>query len=209
MLARAETKRHEAAVRMSLGASRWSMVRQTLVEALVLASANSLGGWSIARLCGPLLLRFLPARRPLGIELKPDMLVLAFVAGVCVLTGLLIGIIPAWSVARADLNSVMRRRSGAVSGPRMGRPLVAFQVAIATALVAGSLALVRTLEVMRAQDPGFRRDKLVVMTLNPRMAGIKSEGIAQVFKDIEGVRISRRFRAAAMPRTATRAGKCP
>ena len=98
------------------------------------------------------------------------------------ITAILVGIIP--NVARTDLNSVMRRQSGAVSGPRVGRALVAFQVAMATTLVAGSLTLVRTLEVMRAQDPGFRRSKLIVMTLNPRMAGIKSEGIAQVFKDI-------------------------
>jgi predicted permease len=184
VLARAETKRREAAIRMSLGASRWSMVRQTLLEALLLSSAGALGGWLVARWCGPFLLRFLPARRPLGIELKPDMVVVAFVAAVCVVTAGLVVIIPAWNVARTDLNSVMRRQSGAVSSPRMGRALVAFQVAMATTLVAGSLALVRTLEVMRAQDPGFRRSKLIVMTLNPRMAGIKSEGIAQVFKDI-------------------------
>ena len=184
MSARTETKRREAAIRMSLGASRWSMVRQTLVEALLLSSVGALGGLLIARLCGPLLLRFLPARRLLGIELIPGTLVLAFVAGACVLTAVLVGIIPAWSVSRTDLNSVIRRHSGAVSGPRVGRALVAFQVAIATALLAGSLALVRTLEAMRAQDPGFRRNKLVVMTLNPRVAGIKSEAIAQVFKDI-------------------------
>ncbi len=184
MLARAETKRREAAIRMSLGASRWSMVRHTLVEASLLSSAGALGGWFIARFCGPLLMRFMPARRPLGIDLQPDTLVLAFVAAVCVLTAILVGIIPAWNVARTDLNSMMRRQSGAVSGPRIGRALVAFQVAMATALVAGSLALVRTLEVMQAQDPGFRRSKLIVMTLNPRMAGIKSEGVAQVFKDI-------------------------
>jgi len=184
MLARAETKRREAAIRMSLGASRWSMVRHTLVEASLLSSAGALGAWFIARFCGPLLLRFMPARRPLGIDLQPDTLVLAFVAAVCVLTAILVGIIPAWNVARTDLNSMMRRQSGAVSGPRVGRVLVAFQVAMATALVAGSLALVRTLEVMQAQDPGFRRSKLIVMTLNPRMAGIKSEAVAQVFKDI-------------------------
>jgi predicted permease len=184
MLARAETKRREAAIRMSLGASRWSMVGHTLVEASLLSSAGALGGWFIARFCGPLLLRFMPARRPLGIDLQPDTLVLAFVAAACVLTAILVSIIPAWNVARTDLNSMMRRQSGAVSSPRIGRVLVAFQVAMATALVAGSLALVRTLEVMQAQDPGFRRSKLIVMTLNPRMAGIKSEGIAQVFKDI-------------------------
>jgi predicted permease len=184
MLARAETKRREAAIRMSLGASRWSMVWQSLLEALLLSSAGAVGGWFIARSCGPRLMRFLPARRPLGIELQPDILVLAFVAAVCLLTALLVGVIPAWNVARTDLSSVMRRQSGTVSGPRVGRAIVAFQVAVATALVAGSLALVRTLETMRAQDPGFRRNKLIDMTLNPRMAGIKSEGIAQVFKDI-------------------------
>jgi len=130
-------------------------------------------------------MHFLPNRRPLGFELKPDMLVLAFVTGVCVLTAVLVSIVPAWSVLRTDLISVMSRQSGTVSGPRVGRALVIFQVAIATALVAGGLALVRTVEVMRAQDPGFRRSKLVVMTLNPRMAGIKSEGVPQIFKDIE------------------------
>lgn len=192
MLARAETKRREAAIRMSLGASQWGIVRQTLVEVLLLSGAGALGGWYVARLCGPFLLHFLPARRPLGIELQPDMLVLAFVAAVCLLTALLVGIIPAWSVARTDLNSVLRRQSGAVSGPRVGRVLVAFQVAMATAMVAGSLALVRTLEVMRAQDPGFRREKLIVMTLNPRMAGIKSAAIPEIFKDIEE-------RAASLP----------
>jgi putative ABC transport system permease protein len=185
MLARAQTKRREVAIRMSLGASRWSMMRQTLVEALLLSGVGALGGWYIARLCAPLLTHFLPARRPLGFELKPDMLVLAFVTGACLLTAVLVSIIPAWSVARTDLNSVMGRQSGTVSGPQVGRAVVIFQVAIATTLVAGGLALVRTLEVMRAQDPGFRRSKLVVMTLNPRMAGIKSEDTPQILKDIE------------------------
>jgi predicted permease len=123
MLARAETKRREVAIRMSLGGSRWSIVRQTLVEALLLSVVGALGGWYIARLCGPLLLHFVPARRPVGIELKPDILVLGFVAAVCILTAVLVGVIPSWSVAGTDLTSVMRRQSGTVSGPRVGRAL--------------------------------------------------------------------------------------
>lgn len=184
LLARAETRRREIAIRISLGATRWTIVRQTLAEATLLSGAGALIGWFVAHRSGPLLVRFLPARRPLGFELTADLRVLAFATGACVLTAVLISVIPALRVSRMDPNTIMARLSGRASAPRAGRGLVAFQVALATVLVTGGIALVRTLQVMRAQDPGFRRDKLIVLNVNPRMAGVKSDEIPQVFEDV-------------------------
>jgi hypothetical protein len=175
MLARAETHSREVGIRLSLGASRWSILRRTLVEAALLSCAGAIAGVLIARWCGPWLLRFLPARRPLGIELTPDMRVVAFAAMMCIFSAVLMSVFPAVNTFRADLSGIMGRQSGRASNPRLSRGLVAFQVALATLLMTGSLALVRTLDALRAQDPGFRREKLIIMTVNPRMAGVKVE----------------------------------
>ncbi len=167
MLARAETRRREVAIRLSLGASRWSILRRTLIEAVLLSCAGAIAGFMIARWCGPWLLRFLPARRPLGIELTPDMRVVAFAAVICILSAVLMSVFPAIDIFRADLSGIMGRTGGRASRSRLNRGLVAFQVGLATLLMTGSLALVRTLDAMRTEDPGFRREKLIIMTLNP------------------------------------------
>ncbi|MGA7415952.1 MAG: ABC transporter permease, partial [Bryobacteraceae bacterium] len=182
--ARGEAQRHETAIRLSLGASRWSIVRRTMADALVLSLAGAAGGWAVAYWCGPLLLRFLPQRRPIGIELTPDLRVLMFAALACVLTAFLVSAFPAWSAARTNPNSAIARGGNRLSGRRLSHSLVAFQVAISTVLLTGGLSLVRTLDRLREQDPGFRRQNLIVMTVNPRMAGIKSQQIPQVFDEI-------------------------
>src|SRR6266705_1131849 len=117
LLARAETRRREIAIRISLGATRWTIVRQTVAEVILLSTAGALTGWFIAHQSGPLLLRFLPARRPLGFELTVDVRVLAFATGACVLTALLICVIPALRLSRIDPNTVMARQTGRASAP--------------------------------------------------------------------------------------------
>ena len=184
MLARAESHSREVAIRLSLGASRWSILRRTLTEAVLLSCAGAIAGLLIARWCGPWLLRFLPARRPLGIELVPDLRVVAFAAAICVFSAVLMSVFPAIHIFRADLGGIMGRQSGRASRPRLSRGLVAFQVGLATLLMTGSLALVRTLDAIRTEDPGFRREKLIIMTLNPRMAGVKAASVPAVFDEV-------------------------
>jgi predicted permease len=184
MLARAETSRRTLAILLSLGASRWSILRRAMVESALLSSAGALAGLWIARACGPWLLRFLPARRPLGIELSPNIRVVAFAAAICVISAILMSVVPALDIFGADLAGVMRQSGGTTTRPRTGRSLVAFQVGLATLLTTGSLALVRSLDAIRAQDPGFRREGLIVMTLNPRMAGVKPELVPRVFDEV-------------------------
>src|ERR1017187_10445581 len=184
MLARAESHTREVAIRLSLGASRWSILRRTLTEAVLLSCAGAVAGLWMARSCVPWLLGFLPARRPLGIDLVPDMRVVAFAAAICIFSAALMSILPAVHIFRADLGGVMGRQSGRASHPRLSRGLVAFQVALATLLMTGSFALVRTLHAIRAQDPGFRRENLVIMTLNPRTAGVKYAAVPAVFDEV-------------------------
>lgn len=184
MLARSEAHRRTVAILLSLGASRWSVLRRTLMETAMLSCAGALAGLWIARGCGPWLLRFLPARLPLGIELKPDLRVVAFAAAVCILSALLMSLFPALDTFRTDLSGVMRSHGGQRSRPRLSRGLVAFQVGLATLLTTGSLTLVRTLDALRAQDPGFRRERLIVMTLNPRMAGVNPSQVPRVFDEV-------------------------
>ena len=184
MLARAETRAHDVALRLSLGASRLSIMRSALISALCPAAAGGVAGWIIARYCGPLLTTFLPARRPLGIALTPDWRVVAFTAATCIAAALLMSVLPAWRASRIDFAHVMGRGSTRTTTPRAGRVLSAVQIAFATVLVAGSFVLVRTLEALRQQDPGFRRDNLVVMRLNPRMAGVKSPEMPAIFDEV-------------------------
>lgn len=179
-----EAHRQEIAIRLSLGASRWSIVRRTWIEALVLALGGAAGGWAVAYWCGPMLLRFLPQRRPLGIQLIPDLRVLVFAALACVVTALLVSALPAWNAARTNPNGLVTRSGNRVARPRISRGFVAFQVAISTVLLTGGVSLVRSLNELRDQDPGFRRHNLIVMTVNPRMAGVKSAQIPQVFDEL-------------------------
>ena len=184
MLARAEAHRREVAIRLSLGASRWSIMRRTLIEALLLSCAGALAGLLMARWCGPWLLGFLPARRPLGIELVPDTHVAAFAAAICIFSAAVMSVLPALRTFHSDLNGVMGRQGGRVSRPHLSRGLVAFQVGVATLLMTGSFALARTLHAIRDQDPGFRRQNLIILTLNPRMAGVKAASVPAVFDEV-------------------------
>jgi predicted permease len=184
MLARAETRASDAAVRLSLGASRWSIMRRALTDALLPAAAGGLAGWAAARACGPMLLALLPARRPLAVDLSPDWRVIAFTAVACIAAAVLMSVLPAWRASRTDFSTVMARGALRTTAPRTGRTLAAAQVALATVLLGGGFVLVRTLEALRNQDPGFERDNLVVMTLNPRMAGVKGQQIMKIFDEV-------------------------
>lgn len=184
MLVRGEARRGEIALRLSLGASRWNVARATLSESVLLASAGALMGWLIARWCGGMLIAFLPSRRPLNLDLSPDFRVLAFTIAATAGVAVLVSIAPALSAVRTDLIRVLGKGGSRASAPVSGRVIVAVQVTLATLLGAASVSLVRSLEALRRQDPGFARERLVVAVLEPRMAGVKSAEIPRVHEEI-------------------------
>jgi predicted permease len=170
MLARGEASRKEIAVRLSLGATRFTVASQLMMDALVLSILGAAAAMAVTRFGGPLLLAFLPSRRPLNLELIPDARVLLFAAGVCIVTAMAMSIVPALHLFKADLTSLMGR-----GGPRQRRSyagiaLIGLQVALSAILVAGGSALVRTLHQLRSADLGMDRRNLIVMVVNPQIA---------------------------------------
>jgi predicted permease len=173
MLARGEASKKEIAVRLSLGATRFTIASQLMMDALVLSVLGAAAAMFITRYGGPMLLAFLPARRPINLELIPDASVLAFAAGICVVTALAMSIVPALHLFRADLTALIGR-----GGPRQRRSyagiaLIALQIALSAMLVAGGGALVRTLHQLRNADPGVDRHNLIVMVIRPSVSVTK------------------------------------
>jgi len=184
MLARMEARRKEIAVRLSLGARPQRILRDTLGESLILSVLGAVGGFLIASSCGPLLLRMMPARRPLALELTPDPRVLFFTIGVCFVTALLITLLPSLHIFRTDLAGLMSRGGPQARRSRVGHALVALQVALATLLLVSGFALARTVERLRLADPGFEREQLIVMSIDPGMAGVRMEESKAVWDQV-------------------------
>jgi predicted permease len=173
MLARGEAAKKEIAVRLSLGATRFAVASQLVMDALVLSILGAAGAMLFTRWGGPSLLAFLPARRPQTLELLPDWRVLAFAAAACIVTALAMSIVPALHLFRADLTGLMGRGGARRRRSRAGITLVALQVALSGVLLAGGGAVVRTLHQLRSADLGLDRHNLVVVMVNPAMAGVK------------------------------------
>ncbi len=172
MLARGEAARKDIAIRLSLGASRFTVASQLIVDALALSVLGALGATLVTRWGGPLLLAFLPSRRPLTLELVPDLKVLAFAAAACVATALAISVVPALHLFRADLTRMMGRGGPVHRRSLAGIVLVASQVALSTILLMGGGALVRTLHQLRSADLGLNRHNLIVMVVRPETTGV-------------------------------------
>ena len=168
LLVRGEERVSEIAVRSALGASRRRVLLHVLMESLLL----SLGG-------GGLGLLFAWQARGALVSLAPEELlrfdaaldgrVLAFTAGVVILTGLLAGVVPALRAARGDLRSAITSGGRGSAGPtRMAlrRVLVVGQIAAAVVLVVGSLLLLRSIGNLRSVDPSFDPSDLLMVQIN-------------------------------------------
>jgi predicted permease len=184
MLARGEVRRRELAVRMSLGASRANIAWAALSESFWPAAGGALLGSFIARCCGPLLLAFLPSRRPINLEPASDYRVLAFTIAATAGVALVASLAPAWSAIRTDPVHALGRAARRATAPVFGRAAVIVQVALATLLCAGGVSLVRSLDALRKTDPGFVRDGLVVAVVNPSVAGIRTAEFPRVYEEI-------------------------
>lgn len=154
--ARAADRSREIAVRLSLGASRWRIMRQLLTEALLISACGGLAGlWAgVALLRG--LAQWQPFPRfPIAAPVVPDGRVYAIAAGLAIVSGLLFGLVPARQVLRTDPYVVIKAGPGAIVGSRMSLRdvLLVAQVAICAVLVTASFVAVRGLG--RAMDVRF------------------------------------------------------
>jgi predicted permease len=178
LLARASARHKEIALRLSMGASRWRLVRQFLTESLLLSLlGGTLGSvlsfWSFAGLTRYVtshLSRDLPA---VVVNVAPDFRVLAYAFGLTLITGIAFGLIPALLSTRADLNTALRE-DGA-HGKRSGRflrgALVSAQVAVCTILLLATGLLLRALYYAQTVNPGFEMKNVAAAFLNLRSQG--------------------------------------
>jgi predicted permease len=171
MLARAAARNHEMTVRVALGASRWALARQVLVDSLVLSISGALLGIVFAYWGSSLLVKLMTqgAAAPVALDLNPDWRVLALTAAVTVGTAVLFGTVPAWRVSREDPASVLGQSARTIAGPgtRMGKILMVAQVAISLVVLLGAGLLLRSFERLCSVDPGFD-ERVLEVSLHPR-----------------------------------------
>ena len=174
LLARATARRHEFSLRLAVGASRWRLARQLLVESLLLAGAGAALGLIVAEWLGRLIVRQLSTQsRQVFLEMPLDWRMLAFTAGIAVATALLFGVVPALRAAGAEPMGALREqgRGGGGEG-RIGMAglLVAGQVALSLVLVVGAGLFVRTFASLASLDLGFDRDPVLIVEVDARHA---------------------------------------
>jgi putative ABC transport system permease protein len=167
LIARAASRRQEIAIRTSLGAARGAIVRQLLVESMLLAIAGGTLGIVLARSSLDALVAFAPPRL-LGVsELTIDARVLLYVAGLSVLTGLVAGLAPSVIVARRSIvRSLHASNSRVTHSPRIRQALVVGQVAMTVVLLCGAALLVRTVIALTSVNHGFEQQGLLTMQVS-------------------------------------------
>ena len=166
LIARAASRRQEIAIRTSLGAARGAIVRQLMVESMLLALIGGIFGIVLARSSLDVLAAFSPPRL-LGVaEVTIDARVLFYVAGLSVLTGLVAGLAPSVVVAGRPLVESLHASSSRVThSPRIRQALVIGQVAMTVVLLCGAALLVRTVIALTSVDQGFEQRGLLTMQI--------------------------------------------
>jgi len=166
MLARAAARQHEFGVRLSLGASRWQIGRQLLVESLILSLAGAGLGVLIATYAARFLERMLwRALIPVALNTDPDLRVLLFTLAVTVLTSALFGLAPVWGLPHPAGALGQNSRTVRGGSRRMTRLLVSAQLALSLVLVIGAALFVRSTLKLQSFNPGFNRSGILTVLL--------------------------------------------
>ena len=170
MLARGTERQREMSVRLALGAGRARIVRQLLVESLLLACVGGVGGLMLGALGAKLIPKLTEdgwSRSDFHIHF--DWTIFAFTAAITLLTGILFGLAPAIAGSRARVSSGFQEGSQSVTRRRKGwagKSLVGFQIALSTLLVIGAGLFLRTLASLEAVNVGFRTDHLLLAEIS-------------------------------------------
>lgn len=185
LIARSLARRREVAIRLALGSSWGRLVRQFLVESLVLALMGGVAALIVTLWAGPLIRAFLLPNIPALME-PVDGRVVAFTVGVAILTGLLAGAAPAWQLRRRDLTPALK--TGAAEGryqpSRLRSLLLVGQVALTVVLIVGAGLFVRSLRNVEGQNFGFDPARTLVATMDLRAAGYTPSQINAVHLQI-------------------------
>ena len=189
LIARGFMRQREIAVRLSLGSSRGRLVRQLLVESLVLSVAGGLLGLAVAFGLTRSLLAFIPSQeQPLLITPHPDGRILAFTVGLTCLTGIVFGLLPALRASRPDPWTTLKDTMGSIAGSGgslfLRKGLVTAQVALSFLLLFGAGLFVRSLQNLKTTETGVALDNLVTFQLAPSLSGYDDERATVFYRQL-------------------------
>jgi predicted permease len=172
-LARASARRREVAVRAALGAGRGRVLRQFVVENLLLASLGGVAGVVIARVAVSSMIRLMPYSIPRLTETNVDGRALAFASLVSLLTAFVCGLAPAAALWQVNVQDALKDGAGTATAPPSARrarsALVTIELALASVLLVAAMLLVKSLWRITAYPPGFEPER--VLTLKVQMSG--------------------------------------
>ena len=171
LLSRSMQRTREVAMRMALGASRWHIVRQLLLESVLLASLGGLVGLGLSSIGVRLFDRAVAnVGKPYWIVFSMDWVVFGYLAAICIVTGIVFGIVPAFQVSRTNVNDVLkeggRGQAGGVRTRRFTSVMVVCQIALTLVLLTGAGLMIRSFLNLYRLDLGFDTSRILTMRLN-------------------------------------------
>ncbi|HKV46849.1 MAG TPA: ABC transporter permease [Candidatus Acidoferrales bacterium] len=175
LLARGISRRRELTVRMAIGAGRWRLIRQILIEAALLGSAGAIAGllaanWTAKSLAAALSTKELPVQLDAALDVR----VFVFAAAVLAITVLLCGLIPAMAATRGDLTSDLKvagvNAAHAASRSRLGSLLLAAQISVSAIVLIATGLLLHSLFNLETYNLGFDADHILALTLTGKDA---------------------------------------
>ncbi len=188
MLVRAAGRVREMSVRYSLGASRWQVIRQLLVEGLALGLLGSVAGLAAAPALSSFLIRRIIADPTVDLPFssQPDLRVLSFNFALALLVSLLFSMAPAFRFLYPDLVNSLKQQTSTSSGSnlRFRRISVGLQIALSLVLLIGAGLFVQTLRHLRSVNVGFEHEHLLSFGIDPQLAGYKTEQVAPLRRRI-------------------------
>ena len=178
-LSRATIRAKEVAIRTSLGAARYRIVRQLLTESVLMSVAGGALGLVLAASGLSLLRSSMPAATPRLTDVSIDWRVLIFTAVLAILTGIVSGLAPAFQTSRTELTDSLKsgsRGSTYSSARRLRSILVVSELALAVLLVSAAGLLIRSLWALSHVDPGFRAENVLTARITPNESFCKDSG---------------------------------
>jgi len=172
LLARATSRQREVAIRAALGATRWRLIRQFLIESFLLSAAGTACAVMVAWWAVGILKASMPESVPRVTMIAVDLRVLTAAAGLCLLTAILVGTVPALQSSKPDLSNALKdnaRTIGGAGGRRLRSALVVAEVALAVVLLVGAALFIGSFMALMRIDPGFSPDNVLTAQISPRI----------------------------------------
>ena len=188
LLVRGMGRKAEMSLRTALGAARSRIIRQLLTESVVLAALSGIAGLVVAYLGARALLAMaFPGDQNVPIDASPSLPVLLFACALCLVTGILFGVAPAWIAARSQPADALRTgsRTTATKASLLQRSLVVLQTALSLVLLIGAGLFAQSLNKLQSTDLKLDARNRYIVHINPQAAGYRPSQLAPLYQAFE------------------------